>query len=508
MKQLKLTSLIVMMFVALLVSCNKGSAVSDSSSKEERKNEITIGLSNDLDNNLDPHKTTKAGTREVMFNIFEGLMKPLPNGDLKPCLADSYTISDDGLTYIFTLKENVLFHNGKVVTVDDVLYSFDRCINPTDALIRPYDELKVIKSITSPKANTIVFTLSSKDVDFLNALTLPIIPHDYDNLDTMPIGTGPFKFVSREAQNTVILERFNDYHGTPAHLDKVTLKIMENVDSLVLSLQSKAIDLCNHLPTEQAIQLKDDFDIVEGSMSVVQALYLNNAIEPFNDIRVRKALCYAIDRKQILDIAFDGYGTLVGSSMYPSLGKYFDDSLSNIYEYDVDKAKALLTEAGYPNGFNMVITVPSNYSQHVATAEVISEQLKKVGINAELKLVEWNTWVSDAYVGRNYETTVVGLDASTMTARAMLNRFVTDNRKNFVNFSSGDFDNYFNKAINAIDDATQVEMYKKAEKVLAEEACNVYIQAPADLVAMRKGLKGMEFYPLYVLDLAPLYWDD
>ena len=128
-------------------------------------------------------------------------------------------------------------------------------------------------------------------------------------------------------------------------------------------------------------------------MNLVQALYLNNAEKPFDDVRVRQALCYAIDRQQILDLAFDGYGTLLGSSMYPAFSKYFDDELTNYYTYNTEKAKELLTEAGYPNGFDMTITVPSNYQSHMDTAQVIVEQLKAVGINAAIQPVTWESWV-------------------------------------------------------------------------------------------------------------------
>lgn len=507
-KRIIATLLTAVMAAGIFAGCGakKETAPGSETAAQPHANEITVGLANDLDSNLDPHKTTKAGTREVMFNVFEGLLKPTSNGDLAPALAEKYEVSEDRLTYTFTLRDGVQYHNGDTVKASDVVWSFKRCIHPTDPEIKPDDALENIASVEAVDDKTVVITLSQPDVDFLSSMTLAVIPENYTQQNTAPVGTGPFKFVSREAQDTVVLERFENYWGQPAYLDKVTLKIMENADSMVLSLQSKAIDLCNHLPTEQAAQLKKDFDIVEGSMNVVQALYLNNAVAPFDNEQVRKALCYATDRQQILDVAFDGYGSLIGSSMYPALGKYFDDSITNTYTYDPEKAKQLLKEAGYENGFDMTITVPSNYPQHVATAQVLAEQYKAIGINVKLDTVEWNTWVEDAYMGRNFQSTVVGLDASTMTARAMLNRFETGHRKNFINYSNADYDKYYQAALDASDDAQQVEMYKLAQKNLAEHAANVYIQAPADLVAVRKGLTGVQFYPLYILDLASIRW--
>ena len=506
-KRLTAFLLLAALLCAVLTGCGGGSADQTPAEKDPSTdaapvaNEITVGIANDLDDSLDPHKTVKAGTREVMFNVFEGLVKPTPDGDLTPAIAEDYTVSEDHLTYTFTLREGVKFHNGDPVTAEDVKYSIDRCADDSEGepLVPAF---LIIREVQVVDEKTVTITLTEPSNEFLSYLTAAILPAGYDGQDTAPIGTGPFKFVSRAAQDTIVLEKFDEYWGDPAYLDKVTFKIVENADSLMMSLQSGAIDLCNHLPTTQALQLSDDFYIVEGCMSLVQALYVNNAVAPFDDVRVRQALCYATDRQQIIDLAFDGYGSLVGSSMYPTLGKYFDDSLTDTYTYDTAKAKELLAEAGYPDGFDMTMTVPSNYPQHVDTAEVLAEQYKAVGINVEIIPVEWNSCISDVYVGRQYQTTVVGVDASAMTARAMLERFNSQAGNNFVNYQNDEYDALFQQAITCYDDAEQTGIYKQMEKNLADNAANVYIQAPADLVAVRKGLEGFQFYPLYVMDLS------
>ena len=464
-------------------------------------NEITVGIAQDLDDSLDPHLAVAAGTKEVMFNVFEGLMKPTSTGDLTPAVAESYTVSEDRLTYTFTLREGVKFHNGDEVTAEDVVYSISRCADTTDGtpLVEAFS---VIQSVEAVDARTVAITIAEPSNEFISYMTTAILPADYDQQDTAPVGTGPFKFVSRVAQDNIVLERFDEYWGTPAYLDKVTFKIMENADSLVMSLQSGAIDLCSHLTSTQVAQLGDDFYVAEGTMNLVQALYLNNAEKPFDDVRVRQALCYAVDKQGIIDLAFDGYGSPIGSSMYPAFGKYFDESLTNYYTKDVEKAKSLLTDAGYPNGFEMTITVPSNYQPHIDTAQVLVEQLKEIGVTAKIELVEWGTWVSDVYAGRQFQSTVVGVDASNMTARALLERFTSDYAKNFINYNNADYDALFQQALTTYDDAGQTAIYKAMEKNLTENAANVYIQDLADLVAVRQGLEGVTFYPIYVLDLS------
>ncbi len=508
----------VCLLSAVLSGCGGGSQAGTTENTDQSTNtaadgaearaaagELNVGIAQDLDSSLDPHKTVKAGTREVMFNVFEGLLKPDASGNLNPAVAESYTVSDDHLLYTFKLRSGVKFHNGQDVTPEDVIWSYQRCAEPDSADIIQVAAFAGVEMYAEGD-DTVCFQLQEPSNEFTSYLTTAILPKDYTEQDTQPVGTGPFKFVSRTAQESVVLERFDDYWGEKPELTKVTYKIIENADSILLSLQSGAVDVFAHLTTTQIAQLGDGFHVEEGTMNLVQALYLNNAEKPFDDVRVRQALSYAVDRQQILDLAFDGYGTLLGSSMYPAFSKYFDDSLTDYYTYNTEKAKELLTEAGYPNGFDMTITVPSNYQPHMDTAQVIVEQLKAVGINATIQPVTWESWVQDTYSNRQFQSTVVGVDASSMTASAMLSRFVSTASNNFINYSNADYDALYAQAQACYDDEEQTAMYKDLEKNLTENAANVYIQDMADFVAVRDGLEGPDFYPIYVLDLSSFHY--
>ena len=153
----------------------------------------------------------------------------------------------------------------------------------------------------------------------------------------------------------------------------------------------------------------------------------------------------------------------------------------------------------------MTITVPSNYQQHVDAAQILVEQLKAISVDAKIELVEWDSWLSDTYLGREFQSTVVGVDASVLTARAMLERFVSDNGSNFINFSNEEYDEMYEQAISTADDAEQIKCYQRMEEILAEDAANVYIQDMADFVAMTQNYDGYEFYPLYALDMSKVY---
>ena len=512
-KKLLALFLALVMVGAVLPGCGDGSkdpggqGNNGKTGEPVKGGEITVGIAQDLDDSLDPHQTVAAGTREVLFNIFEGLVKPNSDGEMIPAVAEKYTLSEDGTTYTFTLREGVKFHNGQTVTAEDVVYSINRCAAVPEGQEKPLvAAFSAVKSVEALDEKTVAVTIAQRDLEFISYMTAAIIPADYENQDTAPVGTGPFKFVSRTPQQDFVMERFEDYWGAPAWLDKVTYKICENADALVMNLNGGSIDLCAHLTSAQASQLNQNFQVLEGTMNLVQAIYLNNQAKPFDNQLVRQALCYAIDRQGIMDMVADGHGTAVGSSIYPAFTKYFLPELVDKYPHDVAKAKELLAQAGYPNGFDMTISVPNNYQPPMDTAEVVAEQLREAGIRVTIQPVEWSTWLDTIYNGRQFQATVVGVDAANMTARAMLERFTSDYGKNFINYNNPAYDALFQQAINAQDEATQTDLYKQMETMLADTAANVYIQDLCDLVAMRQDLGGLKFYPIYVLDLSTVYF--
>ena len=463
---------------------------------------LTVGIPQDIDG-LDPHNSTGAGTREVFYNIFEGLVKADSDGNLNPAVASEYTISEDSKVYTFTLRDGIKFHDGSDVTVEDIKYSLERNmgVDGSEPLIKAYGKIDSVNVLDDSHVEVV---LKDADSDFLTQLTVAIIPAANEHPETTPIGTGPYKYVSNSPQENFVVTRFDDYWGEKAYIKDVVFKIEANMDAIVLDLEGGSIDMMARVTPTQVAQLSDKFEVYEGTMNLVQALYLNNAVKPFDDVKVRQALCYAVNPQEIMDFVSEGAGTEVGSAMFPAFSKYYMPELNDTYNTDVDKAKALLAEAGYPDGFEFTITVPSNYGQHVDTAQVISEELKAIGVTANIQEIEWNSWVSDVYSGREYEATVVGIDASTLSASALLSRYVSDNGKNFVNFNSADFDAAYANASAATDDAEKTKYYKECETILSQEAASVYIQDLPEFVVLNKKFTGYVFYPLYVQDIAKI----
>lgn len=489
-------------FALHLFSCSEKKGTNTQGGKMVEGGAITLGISSDLDAQLDPHTASSASVREIFFNIFEGLVKPDTSGALQPALAESYTVNSTADEYTFVLRKGVHFHNGKELTVQDAIYSIRRAagLDTGTPLVSNYANILSCEALDE---NRIVIKLKAPNTEFITAATTAIIPDGNDPAKEV-IGTGPYAYVSRLIQDTIILKKHTSYWGKPAHIDTITLKVIEDAETMVMALRSGVVDIAAHMLSGQAEELHD-LTIAEGYSNIVQALYLNNAFAPFSDMRVRQALSYATNKHEVIALASSGYGKAVGSNVYPSFGKYYLEDLTNYYEHNIEKAKALLTEAGYPSGFEFTITVPSTYPIHVDTAQVLVEQYKAIGVRIKINQVEWTTWLSDVYRGRNYEATVVGLDSHTLAASGLLERFVSGNSKNFINFSSAAYDAAYNTAINTVDDAKQTEYFKQCERILTEEAASIYIQDPSSFAIMQKNIAGFVYYPLYVLDFAALY---
>lgn len=504
-----LTALLTMAVLGGCGADSTGESSQENSSKESvvqseavYGGSVVVGIQQDIDS-LDPHKATAAGTKEILFNIFEGLVKPDENGNLICAVASDYSISDDGLVYTFTLRDNVKFHNGNTVTGEDVKYSLERAAGLLDGtpLI---STLQTIQSVDILDNKTVQVTVGAANTELIYSFVAAIIPAGSgEDTAADPVGTGPFSFVSYTPQEGIVVKKNTDYwqEGLP-YLDEVEFKITGSADTALLELQGGSIDIYAYLTDSQANTLKDTFQVVSSPSNVVQALFLNNAEKPLDDVRVRQAICYALDKNMINEFVAGGNGTPVSSAMLPTLKDYYVD-LNDMYgtTANIDRAKELLADAGYPDGFDLTIAIPSNYEFHMQTGEVVAEQLKEVGINVTIDAMEWSTWLDQVYNGRQYQATISGI-TSDLTPGYLLNRFQTDSKKNFINFASADYDALYQKIQDTLDAEQKKEYYKQLQQILCEDAGSAFLQVPANTTAIAKDLTGYKFYPVYVQDLS------
>lgn len=481
----------------LFVACGSSEKEQE---KVSEKNHVTIRISQDPDF-LDPHKDVASATGEILYNVFEGLVKINSKGELKPALAENYTISDDGLTYEFTVRKGVKFQNGKELTPESVKSSYERFMdkdfpgNPVGAEIA-----KLIESITISE-NKIIFKLKQLDGSALGSFTIGVVNDE----DGKIYGTGPYIIKEYLPGEHVLLVKNQNYWNKDSvgNIDEAEFKIIKDTQNAVMAFQMGEVDIIHRMETGYVDMIGENGKIIKGEQNLVQLLALNNDVKPLNDIRVRKAINYAVNKEEVIEGSSLGEAVVSGSAISPAVKNVYNKECENIYQFDLNKAKELLTEAGYPNGFEIILKAPSNYQFHVDTAQILKEQLAKAGINVKIQEVEWGTWLSEVYAGKNYEMTIIGFDGKVTPFRTV-ERYGSKNHRNLVNFKSEEFDKVISKIVNAKDEETRTELYKESQRLLTEGAAAVFIQAPNYIAAVNKNLEGFEIYPVYVLDVSLL----
>jgi len=497
MKKITYIFATIILTALFLASCSR----QGSGSGKAQTAELRYGLTTEpvTFDPLNPANT--ADGRSILFNVFEGLVKPDPSGALVPSIAESYEIEADSSAYIFALRPGVLFHNGEALKAGDVVFSLN------EAIRAGFPGLDKIAGVEITAQQKIRVSLKEPDPEYLPYLTVGIVPENNPDREKNPIGTGPFVIENYAPQQNLALAKNPDYwqEGLPK-LDKVTIIFTTDTNNLLLGLRGGNIEAAEITGAFLPQLDQKQFETVPCYSNMVQLLALNNAQKPLDDERIRKAINYALDVKGIIDAAFYGRGEPSGSPLIPGLKNVYDESLRDPYPRDIEKAKALMGEAGFPNGFSLEITVPSVYTMHVDTAQVIVGQLSEAGISASIRLVDWGTWLSDVYFGRNYQGTIISLDANTVSPRSFLFRYVSGDNGNFISFKNPEYDRVYKAALLEPDEKKRAALYKECQRIISESAASVFIQ---DILGFRAfaadRFGGVVNYPLYVIDFASMY---
>lgn len=500
MKKTKLAFILSLILImsAMLIACG-GEEAPDNDLSEPSK--IVVGIPQDFDS-LDPHISQASGTEEVMFNVFSGLAMPSPDGELVPALADRWEINEDSSSFTFYLKEGLTFHDGSELTADDVKYTYDRVSGKiegeSDEAVRATFS-DVIEEVEVIDDYTVAIHLNQSDAKFMSVMYLGIIPEGSGSGQaTNPIGAGPYKVKDYTPGVGINLVKFEEYfeEGLPK-LDQVEFKIFADMNAGVLALTNGEIqymaityDIVSQIP-------EDGFVVEQYPMNTVQLMGLNNDFEPFKDVRVRQALNYAIDKQEIIDMLAPG-APEVDSNFSPIMAYWYED-LKDYYTQDIEKAKALLADAGYPD-LTFTIKVPSEYPIHVNAAQILEQQYKKAGITAKIEVIDWSTWLQDVYGDRKHDATIVGLTGK-LDPDSILKRFSSTFGKNFINFNNPRYDELIIEGIKESDSNKRVEIYKEAQRILAEDAASVFIMDPINYVAVDENIKGFTYYPINFIDL-------
>ncbi|OGP56613.1 MAG: hypothetical protein A2V65_08640 [Deltaproteobacteria bacterium RBG_13_49_15] len=454
---------------------------------------------------LDPTANTAAAIDRVVYsNIYEGLIKVNRNGEFIPGLATTWSVSANGKIYTFSLRKGVTFHNGEPFNSQVAKWNLERNAAPTTKNAHP-EFFRGIEKIETPDDVTLVVTLKDVDALFIahmaegDAVMLPM--KGYENAASGPVGTGPFKFVQWVRGDRVEMVR-NDKYWNPAlpYLDKVTYKFIGDVSAQIAALKAGDIDVIGYIAApEQASEMGKDqrFKVFAGTTTGEVIMSTNNKKKPFDNKLVRQAMAFAIDRKAVINLVMFGYGTPIGSHWSPSTPYYKD--LTGKFAYNPKKAKELLAQAGYPNGFEATIKLPAIYSYSRRAGEVITDMLGQVGIKLKIEVVEWGYWLDRIFKQKDYDLTMIGhVEAWDIGIYAKPDYY--------FQYDSKEFRDAYSAALKASNEKEKAQWFGRCQEIIADDAVNGYLFSAPSLPVMKAGVMNWwENYPTIALDATEVW---
>lgn len=409
MKKSKIAALF-MSFTLLLAGCSggsgeesEGSASSSENPVTDRGNEIVIGVTSEPQN-WDPIDTFLLDWSTVATSVYEGLIERTIDLELEPGLAESWEYLDDS-TLQFKLRQGVQFHNGEPFNAEAVKFSFDRLLGPEGQKGPQYSNYASIESVEVVDEYTVTMNLKAPDPVLLTKLAsygAVIVPPKYvqenddDHFNNNPVGTGPFKMTEYKRDQQIVLEKNENYwkEGLPK-LDKVSFRIIPEASTRLAELQTGKIDIMKRVEVAQADTIKDTgfLELMEVGTPTVYSLRFDTAKEPMDDVRVRQAINYAIDKTAIIDEILGGYGVPI--STFQSELSFGNNSDLEPYPYDPEKAKELLAEAGVAEGTEMEVFIPGDDGNFKEIAQAVAFYLEEVGLKMNINSMDNTTLISD-----------------------------------------------------------------------------------------------------------------
>ncbi len=466
---------------------------------------ITIGMQLEPPN-LDPTAGAAAAIDEVVYaNVFEGLARYQADGSVIPALAKSWEISDDGTVYTFSLNEGVTYHDGTAMDAEDVKFSLDRA-RAEDSTNAKKPLFTGITDVTVVDPLTVQVTLDVPDGNFIANMAkgdaVIVAPESIEQAATAPIGTGPFKFGEWVQGDRVELVENPDYWGAKPALTSVTFKFISDPTAGFAAVMAGDIDAFPGFPApETLVQFEADprFKLLVGSTEGETILSTNNAREPLNDVRVRKAIAHAINRQEIIDGAMFGYGTPIGSHFAPHNPDYVD--LTGNSDYNPELSKQLLAEAGHGDGLTLSLKLPPPvYARR--GGEIIAAQLREVGIETEITNLEWAQWLEEVFRGKDYDLTIVShTEADDIGIYA--------NPEYYFQYDSAEFQGLMDDLKLASDPAARAEILAAAQTRLSEDYVNGFLFQLARAGVANAKIEGLwENAPTQANDVTGVTWTE
>lgn len=461
---------------------------------------------------LDPHRDSGISSTRILSNLFDGLVWMRVDGTFEGRVASDWEISEDASRYVFHIRENVYFHNGRQVTADDVKYSLDRARTSTEggravdyAAIR---EVNVLDDFT-------VEILADVDVSLFAALAQPagaIVPEEVaDGLRTQPVGSGPFRLEGWQPGSSLRLVRFDDYWDPERpYLDEVVFRILPDETTALAALEIGDIDGLPNASSDAALVVESNPNIinVSGASYNVLQIYINHDRAPFDDVLVRRALHHAIDAEEVLQAAF-WEGGVPGTNVLPPTSPFSID-LSELYPLDPERSRELLAEAGFPGGVTVEMIVSTHRPLFSDAATVIVEQAALAGFNIQVRVMEFaeylaRIWAPSASEDRYHYQLVLMTTGTRLDPAPYLDRYTANHPNNHAQYHSLPVTELLQSARQTGDFDERGEIYAEAVRLMAEDALAVPIGDFLRMNLLRANVGGWEVHPLDHLDVRDVF---
>ncbi|MBL8308413.1 MAG: ABC transporter substrate-binding protein [Rubrivivax sp.] len=455
---------------------------------------------------LDPTVSAAAAVGEVVhYNVFEGLTKVQMDGAVTPLLAESWFHTPDGKTYTFTLKKGIRFSDGSPLDAAAVKFSFERAKAPGSTNKSKKVLFDNLSSVHAPDPHTVILVFNHADAMLPFRLgegpAVILHPKTAAQAGTRPVGTGPYVLQQWQRGAALTLAAWPGHRdAAKVKLKKVTFRFINDNAAQVAALLAGDVDAMPRFDALTAVkQLQADkrFTVEIGSTAGKGLLAINNRRKPFDDVRVRRALSHAVDRRDFIAGAREGFGKPIGSHFAPTDLGYQD--LTRIYPHDPEKAKALLKEAGVTTPLNVTLTLPPPAYARKG-GEIIAAQLAKVGVIAKVENVEWAQWLSGAFKGQ-FDLTLINhvepLDYATAYA----------DPNYYFGYDSAKFRGLVATLAATADQKEKARLWRDIQRQIAEDAVNVFLWNGAQVAVFKKGLRGVwSSSPIVANDLSALSW--
>lgn len=488
-----------------LTACNAGSGSTGApaAGAAADKSKVTVALTGEPVN-LDFTKTAGAAIPQaLMSNVYEGLVKIGQDGKIMPLLAESWTLSPDGKTYTFTLRPDAKFSNGEAFTASDVKFSIER-VKSAEWVSSLKSKMDIVDSVTALSDTEVAVTLKQPSNTWLFNMGTPVgamfDPSGVADLANTAIGTGPYGITAWNRGQSIELAARGDYWGDKPPVEAVSLRYFSDAIATTNALRTGDVDVVYNMQAPELLSsftADTKFQVLEGTSNGEIVLSMNNKAAPFNDVRVRQAVMYAIDREAVLDTAWGGYGTVIGAPVPPT-DPYYED-LNGLYPYDPAKAKQLLKEAGVEK-LDITFTVPTR-PYATAVSEIVVSQLADVGINAKIESAEFPAvWLDKVFTKHDYQMSVV-LAVESRDVLAMFN-----NPNYYLGYDNSGIKDLA-AAADAADEAGYVDGMKQVVRRIADDAAADVLFLFPNIVVADANVTGIPANSVTeALDLSNIGW--